>query len=411
MRLVCRADRSRCGRTLRGMRVSAHFASIGLLAVISLLLATGCQGESERQPAIQLSDGVVGIVADSDSPHPIPWLLEREIEVGVPDGDEDYVLRVPRALAVLEGGIVVILDDRPLQLRLYDQEGQFLRSFGQPGQGPADLSFRGTNTTVLRSTGPDRFEYWRGWPPVRQSWSLQGELLSVKSMPAEHPIGSLGRPYHLGTSGDHLWAVIPNNSVKEKRDSPTALVVLSDWFARESMQVVEVPEFDWTSLGDLRISVGKAQAESANTPMARYLVTRAGRIYASGIAEDWVHEYDPNTGRELRRFRLEMDRPFTILDSDVYPGDEGGRWWKENTWQAALTEGPAGQVWIQRTFEPVRDGKWPTDVFTSDGEYLGRLDTPFEPRTMNILGNQIFGFGFGAEGHPILVRCSYRPPD
>ena len=386
------------------------FVPLILLFGLLVALAQGCSNRDREANTGSGSDAVGQILSDDKPPYRVPWRLTQDLSVGVARGDDHYVLRTPRCLAVMNSGAMVVLDDRPLELRVYDASGNFVRSFGQPGPGPIDLHFRGTKKLLLFAVSPDQFEYWAGWPPLRQRWNLNGELEDVKSFPRDHPIHEFGLPYQYWRTPDRMYAQIPNNMMKNPADSRTTLMVLTGLTGSEQMKVIEIPAFNWATLGDLRIPVGMAEAESDYTLSARYLVTHDGRIFASKINEDWVHEYDPAvTGDEVRRFRLALDKPMTLADSDVAPDDRGRKWWQENTWQAALAEGPDGQVWVQRTFEPSENGTWPTDVFSADRHFLGRLELAFEPRTMKIKNSRLYGFGFGREGQPVLLRYQYQP--
>lgn len=389
-----------------GVGTSVRFI---LLFGLLVALAQGCFNRNRSSDAGSDSDAVQQILSEDKPPYRVPWRLTQDLSVGTARGDDHFVLRVPRCLAVMSSGTMVVLDDRPVELRVYDAAGKFVRSFGQPGPGPVDLHLGGTNQMLLFTVSPVQFEYWADWPPLRQRWNLNGELEDVKSFPGDHPIQKVGLPYRYWRTEDRMYAQIPNGMMKTPKHSHTELIVLTSWTGSEPMKVIEIPTFDWATLGDLRIPVGMAESESDYALSARHLVTHYGRIFVSKTAEDWIHEYDPVTGDEVRRFRLALDKPMTLAASDVAPDDRGGKWWQENTWQAVLAEGPDGQVWVQRTFEPSENGTWPTDVFAADGHFLGRLELAFEPRTMKITNDRLYGFGFGQEGQPVLLRYQYRP--
>ena len=76
------------------------------------------------------ADGVQEVVSRARRPLPPPWRLVEDLVIGVEYGDEEYMIRGPRDFTVLEDGTIVILDDRPVQFRVYSGEGAFIRAFG-----------------------------------------------------------------------------------------------------------------------------------------------------------------------------------------------------------------------------------------------------------------------------------------
>ena len=141
------------------------------------------------------------------------------------------------------------------------------------------------------------------------------------------------------------------------------------------------------------------------------LMTQGNRCYIASWLEDWITEIDMPRGVPVSRFRWvhEPDSiPGSVDERFIREFDESGReafaegltWLQDRVSLLGIAEGPDGQILVQRTGEPVND-QWPTDVFSADGEYLGRVMLPVEPRTTVIRGRELFGIGTN-QGIPVI---------
>jgi hypothetical protein len=388
--------------------VPGFIAGTLLLAVL-----TGCSGPAPHVEETLEGDSLRVVLSRAEPPYPVPWRLDMELSIGQAYGDENYMLGEPRTFTLLKDGTVVILEGKPLCLKLFGPDGSYLQTFAGAGNGPGDLQFRGTNTCILTLDAEGNLVYWSGWPTRRQVWDREGRLLRVDTLPQNHPLVAQGRPYFLGGLGERLfafyvhWQTVPGFHT----------FWTSDWRGDNPIELFRVATFDWESLGADRMYIGMAQAASDYTPMERLLVTKEGRIYFSAMDEDWIREFDADTGHQVLKFRLALEQPETITEADVEEmrnkvgrqvGD-GLVWWKDHYWASRMVEGPDGEIWVQRTGGRNADGVWPTDVFTPDGRYRGRLFLPFAPMNMKVSGRVLYALGEGEESQPILARYRLIP--
>ncbi len=49
------------------------------------------------------------------------------------------------------------------------------------------------------------------------------------------------------------------------------------------------------------------------------------------------------------------------------------------------------------------EGVWPTDVFSSEGEYLGRMELSYAPRLQKTLGGAVHAIVASEEGAPTMI--------
>ncbi len=368
------------------------------------------------------ADGVREVISRAPEPLPPPWRLVEDLVIGIDYGDENYMIRGPRDFTILEDGTHVILDDMPVQFRVYDSEGRFIREFGQPGQGPTDIQPFSIDRDVIRPAGGDQFEVWSKWPTWLQTWDTSGAMISVETMMDGHPLRR-GRGPRIGTlHGEDLYMLtLTNRRNQQNENNWTTHLLRTDWEGTR-LDTVKV-----TQHTPLPFETGWFLELGGPFPMDQLLITRAGRLYVTSYEEDWVREIDPDTGRELLRFQwehepdsftgMELDNPNPETVDNVLKGFEV---YKERISLMFLGEGPQDEVWVQRIEwsaqnrvvvlrHPFEQGTWPTDVFGADGQYRGRMILPFAPRHQKMVGEYLYGIGRTPGGAPALIRYRLEP--
>ena len=374
-------------------------------------LLIGCSGTESDQEIRTGGDGVREVVSTAETPPPPPWHVVEELVIGVEYGDENYMLRRPLGFAAMDGGEIVVFDSNPLQLRVFDENGSYLTSFGQPGQGPADLQFSGSHRTTLRAADTSSLELWSGWPCRRQHWGIDGRLISVHSLPDDHPFLESRSPGMFRPVGNRTLGVF--NEYRRLDNGVTETVehlVFSDWEGTYADTLVTL-----TERLEMSQAAGMAQAVSDHTPREQYLLTTDGRLYYSAMTEDWIREYDPDSGREIFRFRW-VHEPDAIPESMVEDYGrqfgktigEGAAWLRQNIYLLYLAEGPAGEIWVQRTGDSNEEGLWITDAFGRDGRFRGRMALPFPPRLQKLHGDHLYAIGWNGDA-PALIRYRLEP--
>lgn len=383
-----------------------------LLLTVLLPACSGTQPDSLQVIEREGPDGVKEVVSITEEPPPAPWILTEDLVIGVEYGDEDYMLRGPWGLTVLQDGTIILLDSRPLQFRLYDSRGRFITACGREGDGPDDLRYRGSNLSSLRSSGAGEFEYWSRWPIWRQTWNVEGHLISIQTLPDNHPILKTGRPWVLQPFDSGFVTIYENFRYLDADEvQPVTHVVVRDWGGTVADTIATIE----TEVFSMPMSASMAQAESDYTPSDVYLVTSTGGVYFSGLLEDWIRVYGPPDGREIMRYKWEHEPdaiPQSLIERyrerEIDDMVEGYQWLRDNVYLIHLVEGPEGEVWVQRTGEPDLDGLWPTDVFSESGVYRGRLLLPFAPRQMKVHGDYLYAVGRNGEA-PALIRYRLKP--
>jgi len=66
--------------------------------------------------------------------------LKEELAIGGAEAQGNNALVVVRSLAVDDAENIYLLDEKDIQIKVFDKNGNFIRKFGQRGQGPGDLN-------------------------------------------------------------------------------------------------------------------------------------------------------------------------------------------------------------------------------------------------------------------------------
>lgn len=126
--------------------------SLAVAAVVVVL--SGCSTEEPRAEVEVLANGAtlirntsVGAWDDEDG-----WTLTEDLRIGAIDGEgPDAFGDAGRlSLAVHPDGRIYILDGQAQEIRVFDQSGEHIQTFGRGGAGPGELGW-----AALAGWGPD----------------------------------------------------------------------------------------------------------------------------------------------------------------------------------------------------------------------------------------------------------------
>ena len=126
-----------------------------ILPILIVLAACGTQ-KTKWKGTIEEENGVT-IVNNPKEPMygEDVFSLEEELTIGEAEGREEYMFSQIRSIAVDKAGRVYVLDSREAQVKVFDQNGTYVRSIGKRGQGPGEftrplsISITGQNEIVV----------------------------------------------------------------------------------------------------------------------------------------------------------------------------------------------------------------------------------------------------------------------
>lgn len=106
-------------------RSAGRVTAIPFLAALGCLSLIGCS-----QMAVESGEaGFVSQLALADDP----------LQIGVLEGDDDYVFATINNVVRLDDGSFAVADGLTQRISIYDESGDFVRSWGQKGDGPGEF--------------------------------------------------------------------------------------------------------------------------------------------------------------------------------------------------------------------------------------------------------------------------------
>ncbi len=111
-----------------------------LMLGLSFMVIACAQKEAEYPIVIEDINGV-RVVTNPDYPRDgvIEYTLVEDLSIGGDVDDEDYIFHRPQGIDIASDGTIFIMDWGNATFKLYDQEGQYIRTIGGQGQGPNEF--------------------------------------------------------------------------------------------------------------------------------------------------------------------------------------------------------------------------------------------------------------------------------
>jgi hypothetical protein len=111
-----------------------------LILILLVLLASCSQQKTEWKGTIEEIDRVT-IVQNPKEPMygEDIFVLEEELSIGEGIGREDYMFSEVIAVATDDADRIYVLDYEECNVKIYDKNGNHIKTFGNRGQGPGDL--------------------------------------------------------------------------------------------------------------------------------------------------------------------------------------------------------------------------------------------------------------------------------
>jgi hypothetical protein len=390
-----------------------------------VLAAAGCSNAEGRMLAQPVIDSLPGGIPRVMSPAPTQWVgetgwqLELVHEITGEEGTSSELIN-PQSLAVDEWGRVYVVDQKPMTIKVYGPDGEFIRAIGQEGEGPGEFRVgfiaihnghlvihdpRVARTSVWDTTGT----FQRSWTSSCCYWTdiqvdRQGRVYVPSMVQTPEGAPSRGLPYVRwtlqGAVVDTVW--VPRN------DSQTRSWTVSATQGGRvvSMMSTSVPLTPRT-VSTLNPDGGVIHGWSADYQIA---VSSTGMDTSMVFGKSWTSL--PVTA-ERKQYEVESmisrmgrDQDETNLRQTFKVDDI------PNSAPAYITLNVdrEGHRWLR--LDPGTDSTRSTfDIFNAEGVYLGALAvSPALP----LYGRMAFGRNElvvareNADGLPVVVRYAIR---
>lgn len=346
------------------------------------------------------------------------WRLEEVLRIGSSEADPEFTAADPEyqfgqiaGIAVSSSGEIFVLDQQAQQVRVFDGQGTFLRSIGQPGSGPGELGAAagpvlvtaGDTVVVPEVQTNNRVSlfatdgtFLTSWPvqmeegiPIRWETTPDGSLVNQVRPFGQGAAETMDAIVSIGADGtvlDTLKSVPSGRTFQMGGDGPPELNFFS-------------PEPAWALYPNNRVLLGVndqytvglygsdgAMERSIRRPTTRQQVGQADQdAFMQAIESAWESAGVPPRGIQQLRSIVNF--------AEYYPAF------------LQFLSGPEGTIWVQHVadiaamsdeelanFNPLLSlggSRW--DVFEDEGRFLGPLQMPTRFQPVRFENDRIYG--------------------
>jgi len=113
-----------------------------IIVLTVVLIISSCSRSLENAASVEVVDGVELVHNMAVPLHPEKSLsLEEELAIGGDDVESDLILLQAGYFIIDEEGSFYIADRRDFNIKVFDKEGNYLRTIGKKGEGPGEFQY------------------------------------------------------------------------------------------------------------------------------------------------------------------------------------------------------------------------------------------------------------------------------
>ena len=320
--------------------------------------------------------------------------FEEDLVIGQSDSSEESNLSSLLSFAVDGQENIYILDTKPLQVKVFDRESEFLRSFGQAGQGPGDLTVTGS----IQITHENEMMCVDDMKGEIKFFSTEGRFLRSLRCPSlrwtsHTTLMPTDRIYSLklypGSHEEQLISLIPpyeEPKVVASRPSPRQFSLPLIWIRYAAMADNHLiwgitSEYEFHIIDDSGKTVRKIKKKHTTIPLSEEYRAEITQLAPPGASKE---SYAKSIAQRLSPYFPAFDFIFT---------DEAGRL-------------------FVKTFETEKEtGHNLVDVFDTRGRFLARTPLKVDhvvtgrwPNLYKIKNNHLYAPEHDKNGFPVLKR-------
>lgn len=306
--------------------------------------------------------------------------LKEDFVLGGANASGEYSFAEIRTAAVGDDGTVYVLDSREGHVKIFDQTGKYLKTFGRKGQGPGELDVpiylsmnRAKGEIMVQEIGR-RLSYF-GLDgrfirsiSVKGTWALRARVDSKGRIIVEEGVLDPEDPRYVTkkfSSGMILIAEL-TKSPGPRPDVFNPFMAVNWWTIDANDNIV----YGYPATYEIQI------LGAANTPIRK--------IY---------RDYDP----------VEITEEEKRAETKDYRGGSKLEFSKYHSAYRRFFLSDRGHIFVQ-TWEKTKDGKNIHDIFDAEGRFLSRI--PLAIAGLEIRNGKYYALEEDAEGYQSLKRYS-----
>jgi len=382
------------------MKKSVYVTLIASFAVIICAVSCGTKEKATQADYPVLIEEINGIQTIHNPDYPkegtFRYDLVPELSLGGPDAEEGAVLVRPIEFQFDSQENVYIIDWREITIKVFDPDGNYLRSVGKQGQGPGEFEtparFRMVDDQIcLLDSRQRRFSLL----------TLEGEYLkgfNIEGYPLQFDVAPDGTIYYAQRMETEV-----EGGEKMQRVSASFVLIQTNASGEDRKKFGEFKSQD--SLRKMtKLPSGQSMMTTLSSREAyttSWLVGPKGNIYL-GYNQDYELEVRDEEWNLLKKF----SRDFTPLPHPDYsPEGPHPKFYPAfSDWRKFFDD--QGNLWLE--LYPIPDeGDHAFDVFSPAGIYLKKVIVP--DVLFEVKGETAYGFQRDEEEYVTFHRYKMIP--
>jgi hypothetical protein len=363
----------------------------------ALVMAAACAAESSDVPAVTVRDSagvrIVENAVQDGGPPVYAELGVPDLQIGVVHGDAAYTFTRIVDVRTLPDGAILVVDGQAQEVRIFDDVGSHVLTFGGPGSGPGEFTQIGS----LAGVSGDTVRIWDGRALRLSTFLADGRFLEDRVVEGERLVSTTratrlsdeslllegtafpapdGDPEDLRIS-NLLRRALPSGSLDTMVVAPGAQVAIGE----ETSTVIDgrtrTVRLMLQSLisYDLHVAVGEdhvflGRNDAYRIERRSYLGVPDLVIEVPGMR----YALEPSEVEEIEQRRLDL------CDNEqcVEVNERSFERFPAPEWRPAFSDlrvDALGHLWVAE-WEPFGVPVTGWHVFDTDGELLGRVAVP-----------------------------------
>lgn len=364
-----------------------------------LLVGTVSCAKKEKPPEVppypvrtETIDGIE-VITNPDYPRDgrEVYEFEENLNIGVIEGDENYLLSAPQDIKVAENGDIYVLEWMDARILVYDKEGKYVRTAAHKGRGPGEfdtpayfdflsdgnlilLDARNRQVSILDTNG----NYIDGF--------------RVEGYCADMKVDGQDRLYF----ARYITPEVNVIGVKQIIERKLALFCTE----RDGKVLHDYGIFRGTEMSYMRTKTGAISGTSPYAHTTAWIVDQEEKLYAGYNENYQLTVYDPD-GEPAFRF----GRDFTPIPYKKYKGGANPEYWSAFSRQMIFDD--EGNLWLWHYTGNEEEDGYAYDVFSSNGIYLKQIIVP--QRIFRIRNEKVYSIIRDEEGYRFVKRYRMVP--
>jgi hypothetical protein len=347
---------------------------VSALIIVSSLALSASSGQ--RQAKWQgTKEDVDGVTVIKNPKQPMykeeVCTIKEDLSIGKAEGQEEYMFGYIPGLAVDDNGDIYVADVQAMQIRVFDQDGKFLRTIGRKGQGPGEF----TGIQSIQITPNKELMLYDNVQHRLVYFSLAGQFIRSKHFSVS--VGTMGR-------------LNPHSPLYcDSRENYYIVTGIME-FPKASKAHQEILKIG----GDLKFMTLVRTAD--HDPMGPFNVFGIAELYCQLMAKDYVlagsskdyelQIFDPQ-GKVIKKISRDYD-PVPV--SEVEKNEERKKRNSVTRWEfprdhfpmSFLAADEEGRIFVRTWEKPAKGTGYFFDVYDPEGKYITRIPLSFSPRVL-----------------------------